>query len=71
MYNLQQNFVDKFTKLSDLGFSKDSFIADFLQFSSATVKIFVLGTGCALTLISRSFRDFLEIFVLPWKDSKL
>ena len=67
MYNLQQNFMDKFTKLSDLGFSKDSFIVDFLQVSSATVKTFVLGTGCALALSSRSFRDFLEIFFYPEK----
>ena len=42
-YNLGQNIVDKFTKLSKIGFSMERFTADFLQFSNATVKIYLLG----------------------------
>ena len=38
-YNLGQNIVDKFTKLSIIGLSMECTTADFLQFSSTDVKI--------------------------------
>ena len=60
MYNLEPNLVDKFTKLNELGFSNGSLIAD--NFPAQLLKMFILGTGWALGLSSKSFRDFLEIF---------
>ena len=32
VYNLGQEVIDKFTKLSNIGFPMECFIADFLQF---------------------------------------
>ena len=37
-----RNIVDKFMKLSKTGFSVKCVRADFLQYSSTTVKIFIL-----------------------------
>ena len=37
-----QVIVDKLTKLSKISFSMEAFRADFSQFSSATIKVFIL-----------------------------
>ena len=42
-YNLGQNMVDKFTKLSKINFSMGCFTADILQFPNTTVKSYLLG----------------------------
>ena len=55
-----QNIVDKITKSSKINFSMESFRADVLQFSSATVEIFTLGGWLALIYNYKHFRDFLE-----------
>ena len=39
--NFGRNIVGKFTKLSKIGFSRESFTAYFSQFSGTTVKIFL------------------------------
>ena len=44
MYNHGQNVVDKFTKLSKIGFFVERFTAHFSKFSSKTVKICLLGS---------------------------
>ena len=41
-YNLGQNIVNKLTKLSKIGYSMEYFTADFLQFSSSTIKIYLM-----------------------------
>ena len=38
-YNLKKDFVDKFTKLSKIGFSNECFVADFLEYSSTTARV--------------------------------
>ena len=43
LYNLGQKFGDKFTKLSKIGFFMECFTADFLQFLSKKVKIWLFG----------------------------
>ena len=42
-YNLRPNILDKFTKLSNVGFLMKYFTTGFLQFCSLTVKICFLG----------------------------
>ena len=49
-YNLGQKFVEKFTKLSKLSFSKECFIDGFSLVSSKTVKIFFWVAGWGLTV---------------------
>ena len=39
MINLGQNNLDKFTKFSELDFQMKFFAADFLKFSSTTIKL--------------------------------
>ena len=70
-YNLQQNIVDKFTKLRNIGFSREYFTADFLQFWSTTVKICLLGSRLvafpsipSISDIPLKFYDFLRSKVL-------
>ena len=41
--NFRQNFVDKFKKITIVGFSLESFTADFLRLSSTTIRICFLG----------------------------
>ena len=42
-YNLGQGIVDKFTKLSKIGFSMECLRADFSQFSCANIEICLLS----------------------------
>ena len=42
IYNLGQKVGDKLTKLSEIGFSMEWFTADFLQFFTKNVKIWLL-----------------------------
>ena len=41
--NLGQKFVDKFTELSEIGFSNECFRANFSRFSGANTKFCLLG----------------------------
>ena len=50
--NPSQNIVDKLSKSSKTGFSMERFRADILQFSSATVEIFILARQMDTTFIS-------------------
>ena len=42
-YNLGQEVVNKLTKLSKIGFSMESFKADFLKFFSESVNTWLMG----------------------------
>ena len=60
-FNLGQNIVDKFTKLSKINFSIEYFTAHFSQFSSAIDRICLLGDRLGITINSKHFKDFLKI----------
>ena len=70
-YNHEQNIVERFTKLSQIGFSLECFTTDFLQFSSTIVLstipslsgIFLKFPNLSLTLFSNS-RDISYIHLL-------
>ena len=59
-YNLGQNFVEKFTKLSKTGFYMECFVAYLLQFCSITIDIFFLQHWLG---IQCQFQAFLAIFL--------
>ena len=54
--NLGERIVDKFTKLSKIGFSKDCFIADFFRLSGT--KFASRMAGSVLAIKSKHFMDF-------------
>ena len=54
------NIVDKFTKLSTIGFWRGYFTGDFSQFSKTTVKIYPLGGRLGTRLPFQAFQWF------PW-----
>ena len=62
-YNFGQKVVDKFTKLTKIGFSIEWFTADFSRFSSANVKKCFsggrLGTRYQIQAFQRFFKNFL------------
>ena len=71
-YNLRQKIVDKFTKLSDIGFPLECFSTGFLRFSSTNVKICILGGQLGNRLqnpsnsgiiLKRSFSNFYILFL--------
>ena len=62
-YNLGQNIVDKFTKISKINFSMEYFIVDLLQCSSKTVKIYLWEVGWKLTINFKHFKDFRKISI--------
>ena len=71
-YNLRQKIVDKFTKLSDIGFPLECFSTGFLRFSSTNVKICILGGQLGNRLqnpsnsgiiLKRSFSNFCILFL--------
>ena len=71
-YNLRQKIVDKFTKLSDIGFPLECFSTGFLRFSSTKVKICILGGQLGNHLqnpsnsgiiLKRSFSNFYILFL--------
>ena len=60
--NLQQKFVEKFTKLRKIGFSVDCFTHSFLQFLTKKTSKFGFWVTCwVLAIKPKYFRDFLEI----------
>ena len=62
IYSLEQKVVEKFTKLSKIGFSMECFAADFSQFSRTSVSKFAFWVaGWVLTIKYKHFRDFLKI----------
>ena len=71
-YNLRQKIVDKFTKLSDIGFPLECFSTGFLRFFSTKVKICILGGQLGNRLqnpsnsgiiLKRSFSNFYILFL--------
>ena len=60
-YNLRQNIVDKFTKISKLGFSMECLAADFLHFYGTALSICLFGVQLGTPLRLPAFQDFLEI----------
>lgn len=60
-YNIGQNIVERFLKISEISFSVKYFRGCFLQYSSATVKIFISGASWALGFNYKHISDFLEI----------
>ena len=61
-YNLRQKAGDKFTKLSQIGFSMKCFTADFLRFfTKKASKVGFSVYSWVLAIKSKYFRDFSEI----------
>ena len=59
LHNLGQNIVDKFMKLSKIGFYIECVTADFSQFTSTPVKV-CLVVGWALAIIPGISEIFLK-----------
>ena len=78
-YKLVQNIVDKYTKLSNISIFIEHFTADFSQFCSTTVKIYLLEdrlntcllilniSGIFLSLSRLSTREATLTFTSWWK----
>ena len=58
LYNLGQEVVDKFTKLSKTVFSMECFTADFLRFFPENVKIWLLGGRLGTRHQIQAFQGF-------------
>ena len=64
-HNLTQNIVEKFTKLSEIGFPIECFTADFSLFSSTIVKC-LLDAWMGTHYQFRNFRNFLMSYIHFW-----
>ena len=65
--NVGQNIVDKYIKLSKVGFSMECFTADFLQFLSTTVKICLLGGRLDTCHQFQALQGFSSNFLISWE----
>ena len=70
-YNLEQGVGDKFTKLSNIGFSMDRFTADYLEFFTERRQNLAIGWAAgysssnpSILEISLKFPNFLRFSVL-------
>ena len=57
-----RGIADKFTKLSEVGFSLKSFKVGYLEFSSAAVQIFCLGDRLWACRHFQAFQEFFQNF---------
>lgn len=64
--NLKKRVVDKFTKLIKIVFSMACFKAGFSQFSSVTVKVFLLGVWLVTRHQFQSLQGVSQNFLISW-----
>ena len=62
VYNLGQKIVEKFTKLSKIGLSMACLTNHFCNHLAAILRFVFWEAAWLLAIISKHFRDFLEIF---------
>ena len=67
-YNLGQNIVNKYTKLTKLGFTTECFSHDFLQFPGTIVKIWLLGYRLVTCDKLQAFQGFFRNFLISLRS---